>query len=65
MTKISTIEKELNLQEKIKKAKAQLKKLKLKRKLEIGDLAIKYGIDKLTEAQLATAFALLKQEHNL
>ena len=65
MRKISSIEKETKLKEKIEKAKTQLKKLKQKRKIEIGALAIKYGLDKLTDSQLAKAFARLKKEHDL
>ncbi len=49
-------ETEQKLLENIKKTQEKLKKLRQKRKLEIGELAIKYGLDDLTNEQLENHF---------
>ena len=60
MMKIS--EKEKKLMEKIKKAKQDLAKLQQKRKIEIGALAVKYGLDELANDRLETIFKKIAED---
>jgi len=53
---------ELKLLENIKKTQEKLKKLRQKRKLEIGELAIKYGLDDLTNEQLENHFKAISKK---
>ena len=60
--KSSSKEKELKLIEKIEKAKKDLERLKHKRKIELGILACKHGLDEISHKQLDKAFAKLAEE---
>jgi len=62
--KISSQEKELKLKAKIEKAKKDLLKLQQKRKLEIGSIACRHGLDSYSSRKLDMAFAKLSQELN-
>ncbi len=52
------------LMDKIEKATQQLNKLQQKHKLEIGQLAYKYGLQNFETKQLDNAFANLAKELN-
>ena len=54
--------KEAKLLNRITKARQQLKKLKQKQKLELGELAIKHGLDKYNLDILGDAFTRLAEE---
>lgn len=54
--KKSLKEKEAELIDKIHDAKQKLSKLQQKRKIEIGQLAMKYGLDQLDNAALEAHF---------
>ena len=54
--KLTSREKEKKLLEKIAKAKKDLAKIQQKRKMEIANLACKYGLDELTNKQLEQEF---------
>lgn len=55
-------EKEAKLLEKIEKAKSDLSKLQEKRKLEIGKLAFKHGLDVFDNTVLDKHFSKLAKE---
>ncbi|MBB71510.1 MAG: hypothetical protein CMF50_03850 [Legionellales bacterium] len=55
-------DKEAKLLDKITKAKQQLVRLKHKQKLDLGELAIKHGLDKYNLDILSDAFARLAEE---
>ncbi len=61
--KITLSEKEKQLLEKIEQAKNELKSLKDKRKLELGELAYKHGLADLDNTLLSTLFGALAKEH--
>lgn len=50
-------------QAQINKAREKLNKLKEKRKIEIGELAVKAGIDHLTDDALKAAFENIAKDH--
>ena len=56
-------ESEQKLLNQIKKSQEKLKKLRQKRKLEIGALAIKHNLDELDNALLEEAFINISQKH--
>ena len=56
---------EKKLLDQIKKSQEKLKKLRQKRKLEIGALAIKYNLDELDNSVLEKAFAELAKKHKV
>ena len=56
-------ESEQKLLDQIKKSQEKLKKLRQKRKLEIGTLAIKHNLDELDNAILEEAFRSLSEKH--
>ena len=55
-------EREQQLMAKIEQAKKQLEQIKTKRKLEIGALAYKYGLETLEDSILDKAFSKLAKE---
>lgn len=55
-------EKERKLIEKIEQAKQELSRLQDKRKIEIGKLACKHGLDAFENSFLDKAFATLSKE---
>ena len=57
-----TNEKEKKLIYKIEKAKNYLEQLQTKRKLEIGKLAYKYGLESLSDDTLDKAFSQLSKD---
>lgn len=64
MAKITHKEKENQLIEKIAKAKKDLLRLQNKRKIEIGMLAVKNGLDGFSNSVLDAAFKKLAKELN-
>jgi len=56
-------EKEQKLLQKIEEAKKELQKLQQKRRLEIGQLACKHGLDQLDNQRLDELFGQLAQQH--
>ena len=65
MTKIKTktlSEKEASLLDKIEKARATLSKLREKRVIECGKLAVKYNLHLVEDGVLAARFKQLAQE---
>jgi uncharacterized protein YlxW (UPF0749 family) len=61
--KMSLQEKEKKLLNKIESAKKELDKFQKKRRLEIGQLACKYGLDKLDNDHLEQLFFQLSNQH--
>lgn len=62
MVKKSLAEKEQELIAKIEKAKNDLSKLQKKQKLEIGELAFKYGLNNLSNGELEDKFKKIQTE---
>ncbi len=60
--KVSLKEREAKLLGKIQKAKQELSRLQNKRKTEIGAMAVKYGLDELSNSKLEKAFKKLSEE---
>lgn len=60
--KMSLKEKEAKLFEKIEKAKNELSRLQEKRRLEIGKLACKHGLDAIENSILDKHFSQLAKE---
>ena len=61
--KLKMSEKERQLIEKIEQAKNELKSLRDKRKLELGELAYKHGLADLDNAILTKLFASISKDH--
>lgn len=60
--KKSHVDKEKALIEKLEKAKKDLAKLQNKRKMEIGQIAMKAGLSTIDDKTLAKAFSKLAKE---
>lgn len=60
----NSLEKEKKLLERIEKAKSDLLKLQNKRKMEIGKLAYKHGLESVDDVTLDKAFEKLAKELN-
>lgn len=59
---MTTHEKEIALLEKIEKARKDLAKLKEKRKIEIGEMAIKSGLGEFDNETIESKFKQIVQE---
>lgn len=62
LNKINAAEKEKKLLVKIEKAKSQLLRLQDKRRLELGKIACKHGLDQYDNTVLEKHFAALSKE---
>lgn len=58
----SDIEREKRLKEKLEKVRQDLSRLQTKRKIQIGTLAFKYGLQEFSQSALEKAFKKLAKD---